>query len=115
MLLRIDFNIGWLKKKSDEGVRVVRLVEKWVASAGMACVKASAPDSVVVEIEPSRRADFEGALAKKFADDFAVKDISKFVSCSVLSDKNRQKSAGAGMDAAKASPPAESPRVRVLK
>ena len=43
MLLRIDVNIGWLKKKSDEGVRVVRLVEKWVASAGMACVKASAP------------------------------------------------------------------------
>ena len=87
ILLRIDFDGDWLKSKSAEGVRVVRLVEKWIVASGSACVKASACDSLVVELDQARRGDFEKALAKKLADDFKAKDMSSLVTYSELSSK----------------------------
>ena len=80
--LKVVFDRAWLKAKASEGVRVVRILEKWIAAEGSVKVKSSSGDSVVVEMAESQCRAFEKALVKKLADDFNAKEPAKLVSYS---------------------------------
>ena len=78
--LKIVLDEGWVKSKASEGVRVVRLLERWISSGGVARMKASSSNAVVVEMDPSRRAEFEKALVEKLKEDFGAKNLSNVLS-----------------------------------
>ena len=84
--LKIDFDSGWIGAKRTEGVRVVRLIERWIASDKSLHMKSSSTSAVVVELEEGRLAAFKEALAKKVADDFGVAKPNEVLSCSVVAE-----------------------------
>ena len=107
--LKIDFDEGWVGEKRTEGVRIVRAIEKWIASDAGLHVKSSSASVVVVELEEGRLASFEDALSKKIAADFGVEKPKDVLSCSVTSlhDRGGPPQKG-GADATPAEkPPAE--------
>ena len=94
--LKIVFDGDWVKSKASEGVRIVRILEKWIAASGIAKMKASSVDTVVVEMDAAKRAAFEAALAKKLQGDFKVKDPADIVSYNELPAKGSTSETGGG-------------------
>ena len=54
----VTFERAWLDQRRTEGVRVVRLLEKWVATEADVTLKSSSGTSLTVEMKPSGREDF---------------------------------------------------------
>ncbi len=97
--LKIDFDEKWVGAKRAEGVRVVRAIEKWIASDAGLRVKLSSASIVVVELDGERLASFEEDLARKIAADFGVEKPNDVLSCSVTSSQDlsgRPQKGGAG-------------------
>ena len=83
--VKIDFNAEWVGAKREEGVRVVRVIERWLALDKSLHMKLSSANVVVVELDENRLAAFKDALAKKMSDDFGVASPNDLFSCSVTS------------------------------
>lgn len=61
----VTFERAWLDQRRTEGVRVVRLLEKWVATEADVTLKSSSGTSLTVEMKPSGREDFIKHLATR--------------------------------------------------
>jgi len=86
--VKIDFDEGWVGEKRAQGVRVVRVIEKWIVADKGLHMKASSANAVVVELDEGRLAAFKDALAKKMSDDFGVASPNGVFSCSVTNAKS---------------------------
>ncbi len=61
----VTFERAWLDRRRTEGVRVVRLLEKWVATEADVALKSSSGTSLTLEMKPSGREDFIKHLAAR--------------------------------------------------
>ena len=71
--LTVTFDSAWLEAKRNDGVRVVRQLEKWLARDAAAKLVSSSASSLTVEMKPSHRADFTEALGRELAETFGEK------------------------------------------
>ena len=63
--MTITFEREWLDKRRSEGVRVVRTLEKWVATEEGVELKSSTGSSLTVEMKASNRESFVNRLAAR--------------------------------------------------
>ena len=68
--LTITFDSKWLDDRRSNGVRVVRQLEKWVASDESVKLVSSSPTSLTVEMTPTYRGDFAEALRRQLVETF---------------------------------------------
>ena len=104
--LKIVLDEGWVREKASQGVRVMRQLERWISSSGVARMKASSTNAVVVEMDQARRPEFEKALVEKIKGDFKANDLSKIVSYEELSADADKPSRNASSSAAGTEPAA---------
>lgn len=78
--LNIRFDSEWIDRQQTRGVRVVRVLEKWVSGYGGVHLKTSSRNELIVELEDGQRVGFEKGLEKKIADAFGEKNPSRIVS-----------------------------------
>ncbi len=62
-LVTIRFDRAWVEKQRQEGVRVVRLLEKWLRTEEKVSLKSSSAVSLVVEMAAADREEFLADLA----------------------------------------------------
>lgn len=77
--LSIQFQTKWLEEQRARGVRVVRMLEKWLAGREGVRLKQSTPSGMVVELEESRRPTFENDLEGKLAEEFGDPNPRRFL------------------------------------
>ncbi|MBQ3343447.1 MAG: AAA family ATPase [Kiritimatiellae bacterium] len=63
--ITVVFERAWLDKRRSEGVRVVRLLEKWLATEPGVALKSSSGTSLTLEMKPAGREDFVQHLAAR--------------------------------------------------
>ncbi len=68
--LTISFESSWLDDRRNNGVRVVRQLEKWISRDDAAKIVSSSATSLTVEMKPAHRADFVEALGRELAETF---------------------------------------------
>ena len=68
--LTVTFDSGWLDDRRSNGVRVVRLLEKWIARDAEVKLVSSSATSLTVEMTPVHRADFTEALGRELVETF---------------------------------------------
>ena len=68
--LTVTFDSKWLDDRRSNGVRVVRQLEKWVASDESLKLVSSSSTSLTVEMTPTYRADFTQALGRELVETF---------------------------------------------
>ena len=61
----VTFERAWLDQRRTEGLRIVRMLEKWVATEADVTLKSSSGTSLTVEMKPSGREDFIKHLAAR--------------------------------------------------
>ena len=61
--ITVSFTQDWIDSRRTEGVRVIRLLEKWIASEEWITLKSSSGNSLTVELQPASREDFLKGLA----------------------------------------------------
>ena len=61
----VTFERAWLDQRRTEGVRIVRMLEKWVADEADVTLKSSTGTSLTIEMKPSGREDFIKHLAAR--------------------------------------------------
>ena len=61
--ITVSFTQDWIDSRRKEGVRVIRLLEKWIASEEWITLKSSSGNSLTVELQPASREDFLKGLA----------------------------------------------------
>ncbi len=61
----VTFERAWLDQRRTEGVRIVRMLEKWVADEAEVTLKSSTGTSLTIEMKPSGREDFIKHLAAR--------------------------------------------------
>lgn len=64
-VLTICFNVDWLDSKRKDGVRVVRVLEKWLGGVADVALKSSSSSKITVEMDPPRRAAFVSEISGK--------------------------------------------------
>ena len=80
--LHIQFDSQWIEKQQAQGVRAVRVLEKWVSGCGGVRLKTSSRSGMSVELEEEQRPDFEKGLQQKIAETFGESDPTRIVSLS---------------------------------
>jgi SpoVK/Ycf46/Vps4 family AAA+-type ATPase len=61
----VTFEKDWLDRMRKDGVRVIRLLEKWIAGEEGISLKSSSSDNLTVEMNPPMREGFISALAAR--------------------------------------------------
>ena len=61
--ITVSFTQDWIDSRRKEGVRVIRLLEKWIASEEWITLKSSSGNTLTVELQPASREDFLKGLA----------------------------------------------------
>lgn len=80
MKVTVSFEKNWLDARRHEGIRVVRMVEKWVAGREGVKLVSSTAQSVSIELNPDLRPAFSADLEKMVVDEFKVDDPLKVMS-----------------------------------
>ena len=70
----VSFDPEWLEARRANGVRVIRRVEKWVASQEDVSLKSSSGTALTVELAPANREKFLNGLAELLKTDFGERD-----------------------------------------
>lgn len=61
----VTFDRAWLDERRKQNIRVVRMLEKWIAQQTDVTLKRSTGESLTVEIKPALREEFVGKLAEQ--------------------------------------------------
>ena len=61
----VTFDRDWINQRRSDGVRVVRLLEKWLKGEDGISLKSSSTVSVTVEMKPARREAFIKGIAEQ--------------------------------------------------
>ena len=69
-LITVSFVREWIDKQRENGVRVIRQLEKWVASEEGVSLKSSSGNGLTVEMQPAGREKFLKDLAELLKSDF---------------------------------------------
>ena len=64
----VTFDKAWLDHKRQDGVRVIRQLERWIAGEKEVSLKSSSGNELTVEMAPTIREGFIGALAERMAE-----------------------------------------------
>lgn len=80
MKVTVSFEKNWLDARRHEGIRVVRMVEKWVAGREGVKLISSTAQSVSVELNSDLRPAFSTDLEKMIVAEFKVEDPLKVMS-----------------------------------
>lgn len=80
--LHIQFDSQWIEKQQAQGVRAIRVLEKWVSGCEGVRLKTSSRSGMTVELEEGQRPDFEKGLKQKIAEAFGEKDPAHILSLS---------------------------------
>ena len=80
--LHIQFDSQWIEKQQAQGVRAVRVLEKWVSGCEGVRLKTSSRSGMTVELEEGQRQDFEKGLMQKLLEAFGEADPADIVSLS---------------------------------
>lgn len=80
--LHIQFDSQWIEEQRAQGVRAIRVLEKWVAGCKGVRLKTSNRSGMTVELESGLRPDFEKGLKQKIAEAFGEADPACIVSLS---------------------------------
>lgn len=63
--ISVKFDREWIDRRRTEGVRVIRILEKWLQGEAEVSLKSSSSASIVVEMKSSRREEFVKGLAEQ--------------------------------------------------
>ena len=69
-LMTISFVSEWIDAQRKQGVRVIRQIEKWIATEEGVSLKSSTSNGLTVELQPASREKFLQDLAQRMTDDF---------------------------------------------
>ncbi len=72
--ITVSFKRDWLDEQREKGVRVIRQLEKWVATEEGVALKSSSGSALTVELQPAVRAKFLDDLAQRMKADFGEGD-----------------------------------------
>lgn len=88
--LTVSFESKWLDERRAAGVRVVRLLEKWIGGTdGKFRLKGSTGTSLTVELDPKDRPEFAAALEKKVCSEFGAERAESVLSYSDAKARSR--------------------------
>ena len=102
--ITISFSRDWLNEQRKKNNRVIRLLEKWIASIGYVTVKSSSAFSLNIELAPADREQFITALTEYITVNFNEPEPLKFikfsddVSCPDVPTEPEQEEKSAGKD-----------------
>ena len=72
--ITVSFDPEWLGTQRQNGVRVIRRIEKWLASEEDVSLKSSSGTALTVELKPAGREKFLADLAELLKEDFGESD-----------------------------------------
>ena len=72
--ITVSFKRDWLDEQCEKGVRVIRQLEKWVATEEGVALKSSSGSGFTVELQPAVREKFLDDLAERMKADFGEGD-----------------------------------------
>ena len=72
--LTVSFDREWIEELRKNGKRVIRTLEKWIATLDSVSLKSSFPNGLTLELPPAERDDFLKKLVEKLSADFAISD-----------------------------------------
>ena len=73
--LTITFAQEWVSEHNKSGNRIIRILERWIATIDSVMLKSSTANGLTVEMLPAARESFLKELAEKLKNDFQETDL----------------------------------------